>query len=105
MYTKLEDSPILERGDVEIWYSKTLFGGEEADPSDLEKTHVKLGAIKAQDAEDAWRKMQGEFWSPNGEARDLILGSGLCHTSMSVGDIIVIDGVKMKVSMLGFDVI
>lgn len=31
--------------------------------------------------------MQGEVWSPNGEARPLIRRAGLHHTSMSVGDI------------------
>lgn len=33
--------------------------------------------------------MQGEIWSPNGEARALIQQKGLQHTSMSVDDIIV----------------
>jgi hypothetical protein len=32
--------------------------------------------------------MQGEVWSPNGEARELILSKGLEHTSMTVGDVI-----------------
>lgn len=32
--------------------------------------------------------MQGENWSPNGEAKELIRPLGLKHTSMSVGDII-----------------
>lgn len=31
---------------------------------------------------------QGENWSPNGEARPLIAGLQLEHTSMSVGDVI-----------------
>jgi len=31
--------------------------------------------------------MQGEIWSPNGEARPLIESLGLSHTSMSVGDV------------------
>lgn len=30
--------------------------------------------------------MQGEIWSPNGEANELIRSKGLFHTSMSVGD-------------------
>lgn len=35
--------------------------------------------------------MQGENWSPNGEARSLIEEKGLIHTSMSMGDIVQID--------------
>jgi hypothetical protein len=53
----------------------------------LTDTHVELGSFEARDLEDLFRKMQGEFWSPNGEARNLIMSKGLCHTSMSVGDI------------------
>jgi hypothetical protein len=37
---------------------------------------------------DIYLVMQGETWSPEGEARELILRSGLKHTSMSVGDLI-----------------
>jgi hypothetical protein len=37
-------------------------------------------------------EMQGEVWSPNGEARELILSLGLHHTSMSVGDVAVDEG-------------
>ena len=32
--------------------------------------------------------MQGEAWSPNGEARELIVSLGLHHTSMSIGDVV-----------------
>jgi len=34
--------------------------------------------------------MQGEVWSPLGEARQLITECGLKHTSMSVGDIMIV---------------
>ena len=46
--------------------------------------------------------MQGENWSPNGEARNLIGSLGLSHTSMSVGDIIEIDGNLFFVDRHGF---
>jgi len=48
---------------------------------------LKVG-FEAKDMEDVFWKMQGENWSPNGEARDEILRLGLSHTSMSVGDVI-----------------
>jgi hypothetical protein len=41
--------------------------------------------------------------SPNGEARDLIESKGLAHTSMSVGDVIVVDGEAHMVANFGFD--
>lgn len=44
-------------------------------------------SILAKGPDDVFMKMQGENWSPKGEARDLIRALGLRHTSMSVGDI------------------
>lgn len=49
-------------------------------------THIELGEVKAEDANALFFYMQGENWSPNGEARELIRSKGLQHTSMSVGD-------------------
>lgn len=58
---------------------------------DLERTHVHLKDEEAENLEDLFVKMQGENWSPNGEARPLIEEKGLAHTSMSVGDVAVCD--------------
>lgn len=57
-------------------------------PLNLELTHIKVGVIRAECPEEVFYKMQGENWSPNGEARNFIRQNGLQHTSMSVGDII-----------------
>ena len=48
---------------------------------------------EAADKEAVFMHMQGEVWSPNGEARDLISKSGTHHTSMSVGDVLIEDGI------------
>lgn len=42
--------------------------------------------FEVEDINSVFVAMQGENWSPNGEARFLIKSLGLCHTSMSVGD-------------------
>jgi hypothetical protein len=47
-----------------------------------------VGMQWAEDKDHVFATMQGEVWSPNGEARDLIRGLGLRHTSMSVGDLV-----------------
>lgn len=52
------------------------------------KDYAEVGTISADDLEDVFCKMQGECWSPRGEARGLISSLGLRHTSMSVGDIV-----------------
>lgn len=52
-------------------------------------THKALCfADENMDQEDIFWNLQGENWSPNGEANALIHMKGLSHTSMSVGDII-----------------
>lgn len=80
----------------QVWYMKPDWfrstAGSlryEPTPNTLAKTHVYLKDIEATGTEAAWVAMQGENWSPNGEARDLIREKGLRHTSMSVGDVLV----------------
>lgn len=52
----------------------------------------KVGSIACTDKERIFGLMQGEVWSPNGEARIMVRRDRLDHTSMSVGDMICIDG-------------
>ena len=54
----------------------------------LLSSHVRLCQVEADNRDDAFRRMQGEHWSPHGEARSLLESLGLGHTSMSVGDVI-----------------
>ncbi len=69
----------------------------------LAKTHVYLVTVEAATLDDAWAAMQGERWSPNGEARRLILSKGLHHTSMSIGDVLqTADGRYYQVADAGF---
>ena len=87
-------------GQTEIWYWKDSyaslsFGFDYAEkenilPSckDLEKTHIKLGTLAETNKERIYQSLQGEVWSPNGEATKLVRSLGISHTSLSVGDII-----------------
>jgi hypothetical protein len=81
----------------QIWYMKPEWFrdglvGKLPDATNLSATHVHLKDLEIDGTLDGvFRAMQGEIWSPNGEARGLILSKGLQHTSMSVGDVI-IDG-------------
>ncbi len=117
-FRDVSDSPTLERGRTEIWYSKKnefrdFSGGSEflnkhmpekmpTTVKDLTKTHALIGKIKETNLDKIFMLMQGENWSPNGEANDLIRRSGSGHTSMSVGDIIVINGKMSMVDPSGF---
>lgn len=76
------------------WMRDALFMDEEGAKTpqnleELEKTHVKIGTVDADSFEDVFVMMQGEVWSPEGEARGLIEeAEDVWHTSMSVGDVI-----------------
>ena len=50
--------------------------------------YTYLMTLMAGDMEEIFYYLQGEMWSPEGEARDLISELGLEHTSISVGDIL-----------------
>lgn len=63
---------------------------------------AKVGEVIAHDEEDVYQNMQGDFWSPTGEARPVIRELGLKHTSMSVGDVLVCDGKARMVAPTGF---
>lgn len=54
----------------------------------LARSHRFIATVVALSIEQVFNHMQGEIWSPNGEARSIIEGSGVTHTSMSTGDII-----------------
>lgn len=127
-YATLNDA--YPAGDTEIWYWRST-GSDHAhgleadfmagydwckkkgclpDPDNLEKTHVLLGKVDLDPGDPGdeallghiYHMMQGETWSPFGEARRLIISKGLHHTSMSVGDIIKIGDKVWMVDNLGF---
>ena len=78
--------------------------GKLPKPTALAETHVYLKQIEADSLEDVFEKMQGDNWSPNGEANELIQSKGLRHTSMSVGDIIVNqEGECWMADVVGFE--
>ena len=108
--SKYEDG--LRKGMTEIWYAKPSptngvhydrlkSKGMLPDPRNLKKTHVLIGKIKERNLEKIYDMMQGENWSPNGEAYDLISKTDT-HTSMSVGDIIVVGNKVVFVDGIGF---
>ena len=111
MYASLNDAqtiyPELKEGTTEVWYMQRQtwreigFDGDLPEKKPLTETHVKLGSIACKDEEKIFDMLQGFHWSPEGEANDLVKGLG-CHTSMSVGDIVVIDGVAKRCAACGF---
>ena len=84
-------------------FSRFIIGTELPKRSTLAETHTFLREITTGALENVFAEMQGENWSPNGEARPLIEEKGLQHTSMSVGDVIeTADGEFFVVRPVGF---
>ncbi len=77
-------------GDITLPKRYAVFYRREGNFATIVKLvdYVFLGHIAAEDLEDAFCRMQGENWSPMGEARQTIFAHGIHHTSMSVGDIL-----------------
>jgi len=116
-YKSLNDaekiSPDLAKGETKVWYAKSSrdlgMGYDRCaknnclpDIKNLKKTHTLLGSIKSTNKEKIFGLLQGEIWSPNGEANNLIDKSGSKHTSMSVGDIIEMNGKFYMADIRGF---
>lgn len=118
-YVNLNDAcaitPMLLPGRTEIWYvrpehARDLSMGLEwvarraphslPDTRNLARTHVMVGRVKGEDKEKIFDWMQDINWSPRGEARTMIDELGLWHTSMSVGDILVVRGRVWSVALL-----
>jgi len=90
----------LMEGDTEIWYgrmgqivtSQTLSYaaslGWMPDRNNLAHTHVHIGNIQEDGLEEVFALMQGECWSPQGQANMMLRELGADHTSMSVGDVV-----------------
>lgn len=102
-------------GENQIWYWKEEFGRDMMmgydflkrnhklpDPRNLEATHVLLGKVAEPDPENIFSSMQAEVWSPQGEAHSLISKLGVGHTSMSTGDIVVIQNKVLMADRYGF---
>lgn len=69
----------------------------------LENTHVRVGALGETDPDRIFVMMQGEVWSPLGQARTFLRSIGSGHTSMSVGDVIQIGNALYMVETVGFE--
>jgi hypothetical protein len=112
-YSSLADA--FPSGATEIWYWNDESGrdmmmganwlsknGGMPTPETLSNTHVQIGTLKETDPGKIFGMMQGENWSPNGEARNMIKSLGIGHTSMSVGDIIKVGSNYLMVDRFGF---
>lgn len=54
----------------------------------LHFTHRFVKQVESDLLDRVYGQMQGEVWSPHGEARSLIKSLHLSHTSLSVGDVV-----------------
>lgn len=90
-----------------VWYHRnpTFRQNDDIYWKDIPNTHAMVRFLEAKDLDEVYHEMQGENWSPEGEARSLIRMLGLQHTSMSVGDVIedIESGAFYQVMRVGFE--
>lgn len=112
-YKSLND--VYPEGSTEIWYWKEDFArdammgpgflakrGLMPTPDTIKDNYALIGKIAETRPEKIFMMMQGDMWSPEGQARNMIRASGTGHTSMSVGDIIKIGNEYHMVDRFGF---
>lgn len=115
-FTSLQDAgDEYSYGETQIWYWKENIGhimmqgfkslqkdGKLPDLSNLNATHVLVGNLAETNPEKIFSMMQAEAWSSQNQAQDMIKRMGVGHTSMSVGDIIIIGKQALMVDTIGF---
>lgn len=97
----------FEAGNTEIWYRKNFQENAEGDIpfflvsppklSSISESHVLLGKVAEQHKDTIFQMMQSENWAPLGmpdfSPHTLFLKRiGATHSSMSVGDCVIING-------------
>ncbi len=108
MYTDLSDASIYNAkygsGTAEVWYNRNSrnFSTSKTSSTFEKKNYVKVGNIESENPEEIFVLMQGEMWSPKGEANQFIRSLGLRHTSISAGDIVKIGDKFFMCMMIGF---
>lgn len=86
---------LFRPGNTKIWYAKNLRDFSDSNLpvlATLQTSHVLLGTMESENLDKIFQHLQGEMWSPDGQARQLIQSLGLTHTSMSAGDVIELAG-------------
>ncbi len=112
-YNSLND--VYPSGSTEIWYWKEDFArdammgaafmkkqGVMPTPETVPDNYVLIGKVAETNPDKIFHMMQGEIWSPEGQANKMIRASGTGHTSMSVGDIVRVGGKWLMVDRYGF---
>lgn len=125
LYYTINDSEKINADPMNSWSYKYAFSGTVwDDPEDMDETtlkwqkealeqisiagisdnptHVQMGVVPFENPEDIFHNMQGDNWSPLGEANQLVRRNKT-HTSMSIGDIVKTpDGKYQIVAGIGF---
>ena len=72
----------------QVYYKKDLQQDTQEALDDFENAYVPIMRLWEENLDDVFFTMQGDIWSPNGEARKVIENLELTHTSMSIGDVV-----------------
>ena len=82
-YRMNENSPSFDVVKANVLKAKKMYGSAEVG---ILWTHALLGTVEETNPDVLFTALQGERWSPEGEAGDLVEYIG--HTSASIGDMV-----------------
>lgn len=110
----MQEETATARRFYEVWYRRdpTFRSDPNLTGDNLQDTHVYICYVEQTSALEqdhvsllnmVYTLMQGEMWSPRGQARDLLARRGVFHTSMAIGDVVVTpSGQCFEVDDFGF---
>ena len=98
-YANLNDKyPV---GNTEVWFARDNMSTPDA--NNLRATHILVGRISETEPKNVFAMMQGEIFSPQGEAEEFMRRVGLSRSNMQPGDIIKTGNDILLVTKDGFD--
>ena len=100
-----ERSKTIHVGLAEVWYKRqpTFRSDPDLRIDNLEATHVHVHNVQVNAEAGAWgdelgtvyHMMQGEVWSSSLQARQILRRRGVGHTSLSIGDVVIMPNDKV----------
>lgn len=91
-YRRLSDAGEYYRpGKTQVWYRKSQTNTNKINVNDLSRTHSMIGTLAETDPENIFNMMQSENWDTDNDAESMLDRLGVEHSSMTVGDVIVVD--------------
>jgi len=101
-YRRLSDAgEYYQPGKTQVWYRKSQTNTNKINVNDLSSTHSMIGTLGETDPEAVFSMMQSESWDTDNAAENMLNQLGVRHSSMTTGDVVVVDKVAHVITNNG----